>query len=209
MKSHFVNRFIAGTLLFIPISFLLVGLYYGYSLFKDVIEPLLGMLDVETVWGFLILNLIVVFSLALFIYLIGYLAEMPVIANRIHALDRVLTGMVPGYSMIKGIVGGVVKEDAMLDGMRPVIVPHAGGHRLGFEVERTPTGLVMVFLPNAPTVNSGISVAFRAERVVKIDIPPHRVMEIQSFHGRGLAADIERLGMRQGNLESPPEDTTL
>ncbi len=192
MKSHIVRRFVAGVVLFVPISVLSFGLFYAYRMGKQFLEPIFGVITVSTLFDLLLLNVAALAVVAVFVYLLGYLAELSFIANRVQKLDRALSVLVPGYAIIKGIVGGVVDEESLLEGLRPVVVEQFGGLRLGFETDRSDDGMVVVFLPDTPMINRGIAIAIDASKVQYLDIPPHRVLDIQSFYGRELPAEIRR-----------------
>jgi len=192
MKSHFLRRFVSGLLLFIPVFALGFGLAKFHGIIQKLAEPFLGFADPASPVGAVLLKLVAVLLVALMIYLLGYVADLSFISKRVKRLDRALHSIVPGYAMAKGIVGGVVKEDTMMDGFRPVLVPYDLGRRLGYEVERTEAGLVVVFLPNAPAARSGFSMVFTADQVERLDIPPHKGGEIMSFLGRGLGQEIEK-----------------
>lgn len=190
--AHILQRFIVGLLLFIPVFVLTLGLFHTYKLGQKIAVPLQEMIGVDTLIGLIALNAAAVLFVVLLIYVFGYLAELPFIMRKINRLDRALSTMIPGYIVAKSIVGGVVRDDDLLSGMRPVLVQTIDGQRVGFETERTEGGLVTVFLPNAPTASTGISLAVAATQVTPMDIPPHRVIELLSFHGRGMSAQIER-----------------
>ena len=185
------RRFITGLLFFIPVFVLTLGLWHAYNLGRQVAAPVREVVDVQTALGFILLNLLAIIFVALLILLMGFVAEFGFVARRVDRLDRALHAILPGYGMAKGIVGGVVKEDTLVAKLRPVMVPFGQGRRLGFEVERTDS-LSTVYLPNAPTARSGSVSVYPAELVTQLDIPPHKTLEILSFHGRGLAAVLAK-----------------
>lgn len=192
MKSHFLRRFIAGLLMFIPLFVLVYGLVQLNAITGKLSEPLLGFADPDNPIGAIFLKLVAAVLVLVAIYLLGFLADRPMIRSRVQRLDRALHAIVPGYAMAKGIIGGAIKEDSLTDGFRPVLVQCADGHRLGFEVERTKSGLVVVFLPDSPSPRNGISMVFDPAQVARLNLPPHKAAEIMSFYGRGLGEEIEK-----------------
>jgi len=192
MKSHFLRRFIAGLVVFIPLAVLVFGLIELHEIISKLTEPLLGFVSPDTAAGAIILKLVALLLVVLFVYLLGYLADLPVIRHRVERLDRALHSIIPGYVVAKGIIGGVVKDETLMGGFRPVLVQTTDGRRAGFEVERTDSGLVVVFLPNSPAARSGTNMVFEAKQVEILNVPPHKVAEIMNFHGRGLGVEIDR-----------------
>lgn len=204
MKTHLLRRFVSGLLLFIPLFVLSYGLVKFYEFSGKLTQPLLGFADPSRPIGAIILKLAAVLVMLLVIYLLGFLADLPVVRTRVQRLDRALNAMIPGYALAKGIIGGVVKDDELMDGFRPVLVQCADGHRLGFEVERTQSGLIVVFLPDSPSARSGVSMVFDPAQVARLNLPPHKAAEIMSFYGRGLGEVIENALASDGQV--PPGD---
>jgi uncharacterized membrane protein len=150
-------------------------------------RPIIEFLGIERVTGFLLVNL---GGLALVLgvcFLAGLAARMRVVTERMEQLDDLLEKRMPGYSIIVGALRGAVDGDVAVDTLRTVLVNTAGGRRLGFEVERLPTGEVVVFLPNSPHPQTGVSMVFDTAEVQPIDLPALRVFEILQFHGKGMA----------------------
>jgi uncharacterized membrane protein len=192
LKSKILRRFVSGLLVFIPLFVLVYGLVKLQEVTGKLTEPLLGFADPANPIGAVFLKLVAALLVLFVIYLLGFLADLSIVRSRIDRLDRALHTVVPGYAMAKGIIGGVVKEDALMDEFRPVLVQCADGHRLGFEVERTQSGLVVVFLPNSPTPRNGVSIVFEPAQVARLDLAPHKAAEIMNFYGRGLGQEIEK-----------------
>ncbi len=192
MKSKILHRFVSGLLVFIPLFVLAFGLFKFHELAGVLAKPVLGFADPDTAFGAILIKVVAFFLVLLGIYLLGFLAALEVIHKRVQRLDRALNAIIPGYALAKGIIGGVVREDQMMDGFRPVLVHCNGGHRMGFEVERTQSGLVVVFLPDSPSPRTGISMVFEPQQVARLNLPPHKAVELLSFYGRGLGQEIEK-----------------
>lgn len=190
MKEHFLRRFVAGLLMSIPLVVMGIGIYMLFEFLQWAGEPFFGLIDTGTAIDPLIENVLAFLGAIFLIYLLGYVADLPVIEQRISRLDRLLTTTVPGYTMIKGIIGGVVQEESLLEGLRPVLVRLDDAERIGFEIERSENGKSVVFLPNAPAASSGQVMAFDSDRVMRLHMPPHRVIELINFYGAGLSTEI-------------------
>ncbi|PCH73129.1 MAG: hypothetical protein COC12_05370, partial [Rhodobacteraceae bacterium] len=132
MKSKILHRFISGLLIFIPLFVLAFGLFKFHELAGRLAEPVLGFADPDTALGAILIKVVAFVLVLVAIYLLGFLAALPLVHTRIQRLDRALNAVIPGYALAKGIIGGVVKEDQMMDGFRPVLVHCNGGHRMGF-----------------------------------------------------------------------------
>jgi uncharacterized membrane protein len=178
---------LTGAVLLLPLAALVYFLAQLFLIGVKIGRPIIEFLGIERVTGFLLVNL---GGLALVLgvcFLAGLAARMRVVTERMEQLDDLLEKRMPGYSIIVGALRGAVDGDVAVDTLRTVLVNTAGGRRLGFEVERLPTGEVVVFLPNSPHPQTGVSMVFDTAEVQPIDLPALRVFEILQFHGKGMA----------------------
>lgn len=191
MKAHFTRRLVAGLVLIIPVGALAFMLYSLYELLDWLGEPIFGLINTGSWVDAFAEHLLIFLSGMVVIYAMGFLADLEMIRKRTDQLDRFLMTLIPGYSMIKGIIGGVVNEEGLLEGLLPVLVRTPAGDRIGFETERTESDKVVVFLPNTPAASSGITVLLDADHVTRLDMPPHKVLDVFSFYGAGLGKKVE------------------
>jgi uncharacterized membrane protein len=178
---------LTGAVLLLPLAALVYFLAQLFLIGVKVGRPVVDLLGIERVTGFLLVNL---GSLALVLgvcFLAGLAARMRVVTERMEQLDDLLAKRMPGYAIVVGALRGAVDGDVAVDTLRTVLVNTAGGRRLGFEVERLETGEVVVFLPNSPHPQTGVSMVFDTAEVQPIELPALRVFEILQFHGKGMA----------------------
>lgn len=193
MKSFLIKTFVTGILLLIPVFFLFFTGFRVFKTLRGVMAPLVDKLDIESAAGLILLNVLAILAVFLLVFVIGLLAYVGSVAKRIDALDNFLKDRVPGYALFKGILSGTIQSDTSVGGLKVVIVRHIDCARIGFEVERLDDHNVMVFLPNVPNPQTGIAAAYKPEDVSPIDLPPHKVMEMLSFFGRGVGAEIGKV----------------
>jgi uncharacterized membrane protein len=178
---------LTGAVLLLPIAALVYFLAQLFLIGVKVGRPIVDVLGIERVTGFLLVNLA---GLALVLgvcFLAGLAARMRAVTERMEQLDDLLEKRMPGYAIIVGALRGAMDGDVAVDALRAVLVRTAGGRRLGFEVERHGSGEVVVFLPNSPHPQTGVSMLFDAADVQAVDLPALRVFEILQFHGKGMA----------------------
>ena len=178
---------LTGAVLLLPLAALIYFLAQLFLIGVKVGRPIVEFLGIERVTGFLLVNL---GGLALVLgvcFLACLAARMRVVTERMEQLDDLLEKRMPGYAIVVGALRGAVEGDVAVDTLRTVLVNTAGGRRPGFEVERPATGEVVVFLPNSPHPQTGVSMVFDTAEVQPIDLPALRVFEILQFHGKGMA----------------------
>jgi uncharacterized membrane protein len=178
---------ITGAVLLLPLAALVYFLAQLFLVGVRIGRPIVEFLGIERVTGFLLVNIAALALVLGVCFLAGLAARMRAVTARVDQLDDLLAKRMPGYSIVVGALRGAVDGDVAVDTLRAVLVHTAGGRRLGFEVERLATGEVVVFLPNAPHPQTGVSIVFDTADVQPIDLPALRVFEILQFHGKGMA----------------------
>jgi uncharacterized membrane protein len=182
---------VAGLFVLIPILFIAYILAQTFIAIRTVATPVIDYFGLQHLWGFVLLNLVAILIALIFLFLAGLLARLAFVSGPMARLDQAMSDRIPFYSMAKGILSGVVKDETSIDQMKSVVVRAGGGLRVGFEIERTPGGHVVVFLPNVPNPQTGTAMAFLPEEVEPVDLAPHQVLEMMQFFGKGLAAQAE------------------
>lgn len=177
---------LTGAVLLLPLAALVYFLAQLFLVGVKVGRPIVEFLGIERVTGFLLVNLAGVALVLGVCFLAGLAARSRVVTQRMEQLDDLLAKRMPGYSIVVGALRGAVDGDVAVDTLRTVLVRTGGARRIGFEVERREDGVV-VFLPNAPHPQSGVSMVFDPADVEVIDLPALRVFEILQFHGKGMA----------------------
>jgi uncharacterized membrane protein len=178
---------LTGAVLLLPLAALVYFLAQLFLIGVKVGRPIVEFLGIERVTGFLLVNLAGIALVLGVCFLAGLAARMRAVTRRMDQLDDILEKRMPGYSLVVGALRGAVDGDVAVDTLRTVLVHTAGGRRLGFEVERLATGEVVVFLPNSPHPQTGVSMVFDTADVQPVDLPALRVFEILQFHGKGMA----------------------
>lgn len=176
---------VTGALLLVPVLALIYFLAQIFLIGVKIGRPIVDFLDIERVTGFVLVNLLGLALVVVVCFLAGLAARMPAITRRMQQLDDLLEKRMPGYAIIVGALRGAVDGDVAVEKLNTVLVKTAGGRRLGFEVERMPGGVV-VYMPNSPHPQSGITMAFNEADVDVIDLPALRVFEILQFYGKGM-----------------------
>jgi len=102
-------------------------------------------------------------------------------------IDGVLAELVPSYiwskTMVRNLAGDVDTER-----FKPVLVTLDDQLLLSFEMERSPDGLVVVFMPGAHDVHSGTVAYVTADRVQPLATSLLEINRTLRHMGKGAAA---------------------
>lgn len=191
MKHRVWRTFFRGLFLFLPLFAVFLLLARAVATLRPMLEPVLEVLPVERRIGVVLVFGLCVLLLVLIIFLFGVLANISGLSRKLETLDARLARNVPGYAILKSTLLGASGQTDATASFVPVLATFQGAARFGYEVDRLSGDRVVVFLPDVPEKQNGQAVVLPATAVEPLNIPPHKLAEILSFHGRGLEKPLE------------------
>ncbi len=165
MKKFLITTALGGILFLVPLVFVVLFLGKAYSIMLQVAEPLSRLLPLDTIAGIGMINILAIVVLLSVCVAAGLIARSPPARKLYSKLDRILLEVIPGYAWTKALVSSLGGADKTIEQFTPVLVRLDDQMQLGFEMERTDDGLVVVFFPGAPDVRSGSVAYVEASRV--------------------------------------------
>lgn len=187
-RSGFIRTTIVGGLLFLlPLVVVVLIIGKALKISMVVAKPLDAFIPVDSVGGVALANILAVLVVFVLCYLAGLVARFSGIKRKVAGIEELLIAALPGYAFAKTMVSGVVKAEDEVGNMAPVLVTLDDYKQIAFEVERTPGGNVVVFLPGAPNPWSGSVVYVSEGRVEPLDMAPQDAIKNIRVLGRGSA----------------------
>lgn len=179
---------VGGFLFMVPFILLLIVLRQGIGFAKKVVGPLAARLPVSSVAGVTVVTLASVALLLLIALLAGFIAQTSAGRKTKDWLESVVVGRMPGYSLLKGLVGGSADLE---DGKQatPVLAWIEESWVFAFVMEVHADGNRTVFVPGAPSPLSGTVYFLPEDRIRPIDATLASVM-----------ASIRRLGIGSADI---------
>ena len=213
MKSRIKKSFgflkttlIGGLLFLLPLIVVSALLGYASTLVFAIYEPLEKWIPVSTPTGYSILFLIAVAIVVFLCFLAGIIARRA-IAKRIAVfVERRLTMVFPKYAVYKDIIAGNVGGDDNTPSLKPIVVRMLDRHRIGFEAERLPNGLVVAYFPGSPDTWNGAVELVSTGQVKPLDVPFSETLGILERMGRDSLEFLEGKIDPQEMPESPKVD---
>ncbi len=196
-NQNFFRITVKGGLLFlIPVGFVLLALGKAFQLVLEVARPIGELLQIEGLIGYVIINVIAILILVLICFVAGMLATRPWFRAKVSRLENILLSNVPLYSFIDGMMRSVAAAEDQASNLTPVIAHFDDNSQLGFEIERTEPGAVVIYLPGSPNPWSGTTVYMPEERVEPLDIKTHEAIKLIRVLGRGSGHLTHRRGWK-------------
>ena len=192
MVDTFKSIAIGGILFIIPLTVAVVVIGKVMGVLKAVAEPMADFIPTDTILGFGLAQVITV-ALLLLVCLIAGLVARSAIGQLVGGkVEGILLAAIPGYAVLKGLVEQVLKSQEQAAQFKPVLVPVRGGLRPAFEVERLPSGEVVVFHPSSPNVWSGFVSYLEPAQVRPLELGVGEM-----FHS------LEQMGIGTGQFVTP------
>jgi uncharacterized membrane protein len=190
MKSTFrvLKATLVGGLLFmVPVILVLVVLRHGVDMAKKIVKPVVvAYAPVHSVAGVTVATLAAAGLLALIALGLGLFSQTA-LGRRIRDwLENTILGRVPGYAILKGLVGDTVGVDA--GDVAPALAWIEESWVYAFVMEVHPDGFRTVFVPAAPSPLTGAIYFLPEDRLRPLDLPVASVMKAIHRLGVGSAA---------------------
>ena len=178
---------IGGVIFLIPLVIVVAAVGKAFQIMQVVAAPLNRLIPIESVAGFAFIDILTIVVMVLLCLIAGLAARSPWGRKMYAKLDELLLQMIPGYAWIKGVTGEISDDEAEAT-MKPVLARFDDLFQVGFEVDRTDDGLVVVYLPGAPDPRSGSLSYMTADRIQRIDAGFTDVSKSFKKLGRGSGA---------------------
>ncbi len=183
---NFIKTTILGGVVFlVPVAILAIVLGKVFQIMMLVAQPMSDWIPIDAVGGIALANLIALAAIVLSCFLVGLLAKGEKARRVYRALDSRMAS-IPGYVFVKAMTEDIHRGAESAGSFTPVISRFDDNAQISFEIERTPDGQVVVYLPGAPNPWSGSVVLLDQERVQKLDLSAAEV--IRSIRSLGLGS---------------------
>jgi len=195
---RFLKASVVGGLLFVvPLILLLVVLRHGVDLAQKAVAPIVRRLPVHTIGGVTVATLAAVTVLLLVALVVGLFAQTATGRRVREWLEYTILGRLPGYSILKGLLGGTGGLEEGTAAAQPALAWIEECWVFAFVMEVHADGHRTVFVPSAPSTLSGAIYFLPEDRVRPLDVPLAAVMKAIRRFGLGSADLLKgRLGAK-------------
>jgi len=187
MKKFVVTAAIGGMLFLVPLVFVVLIFGKAFQIMTRLAEPISKLLPVDHIAGIGLINVVAVLLILLICVMAGLIAKGPLAQSFYKKLDGLLAQLVPSYIWTRTVVRNLA-GDVDTEQFKPVLVTLDDQLLLAFEMERSPDGLVVVFMPGAPDVQSGTVAYVTADRVQPLATSLLEINRTLKHMGKGAAA---------------------
>ena len=181
--KFFKTTVMGGLLFLVPVVFLIFILSEAMDYMLVVAEPMADWIPVDTVAGVALANLIAIVIMILICFIAGLVGRNAMASGLVKKLESKVLMKIPGYSLVKGLKGGLDKDETYP--LKPVVLTLDTAERIGFEVQKLPDGRSMIFFPGVPNPFSGLTQILPADQVTYLDVPIADVMDLSENYGFG------------------------
>ena len=177
---------IGGVVFLVPVGIIVLVIVQVGEVMLIVAEPMADLVEVESIGGIAVANLIAAVILIAICFLAGLLARTGPAKRMVRSLETKVLQGIPGYSLLKGFTNSFSQDKTAQ--MKPVLVSRGYTSRIGLEVERTADDRVVVYFPGSPNAWSGVIEIVAAERVEHLEGSIGSVFAHAEGLGRGTGA---------------------
>ncbi len=184
---NFIKTTILGGFVFlVPFVILVAIIGKAFRVMMLVAKPMGTLIPIDYIGGIAVANLLALLAIVALCFGAGVIARSASAKKAYRAIDTALAA-VPGYALVKGFMDSMSRSEEAAQNLVPVIVRLDDYSQIGFEVERTDGGRVVVYLPGAPNPWSGSVGYFSENRVKRLDITVAQTFQHIRRLGHGAA----------------------
>ena len=182
-QIRFVRSTLIGGIIFL-LPLMVIGFLVGqaWPVFDAVVKTLAAYFG-DDYWAYGMVFVAAVAVVVGLCLLAGLAARMSLSRAIAERFEKQLTMLFPRYAIFKdqlaGNLGGIYARDRL----RPCLVPYLTGQRIGFEIERDQSR-VIVYLPGSPDPWTGEFVIFSPADVEQFDAPTADLLSVFEKLGR-------------------------
>ena len=177
---------IGGLVFMVPVIIVMAVVGKALKIMMLVAKPLDRLIPADSIGGIAMANILALLAVALCCFIAGVIARSALAKKAYRSIDTALLA-VPGYAFVKGFTESMNSSEEAAKSLFPVIVQFDDNAQIGFEVERTAKGNVVVYLPGAPNPWSGAVFYFSEDRVKRLDLTVAQAIRNIRQLGRGSA----------------------
>jgi len=184
---------IGGLIFLVPIIIVVTILGKAFELMILVAKPLDAWIPADSIGGITLSNFLAVLAIMLCCLIAGIIAKRVFAKRILSSLESKLLVAIPGYSFVKGMTDSMKSGEEAAKNFVPVVARFDDNAQMGFEIERTERGNVVVYLPGSPNPWSGSVVYVNEDRVERLDMTVSEAINNIRHLGRGSAKYGERV----------------
>ena len=184
----FIRTSLVGGILFLlPIIVVAIIAGKALAIAHKIVGPLAAHLPEDSVFGLDMPKLLAIGLIVLFCFLAGVFARTALAQKGIIWLETALLSNLPGYEFFKNLSANLLGDENKPT--YPVILARIeDAWQLAFLIERLKGGLVAVFVPDAPSPQSGSVYFMTEDRFRLTDLPASPVLKCLKRYGLGSNA---------------------
>lgn len=186
-NGFFRDTFVAGLLLLVPITVLLLLVGRIITWLTPIAEEVAVLLG-ERRFGPIVLGAITLAALLVSAFVLGLVASTLIGHRLVDFLERGLLNRLPGYSLVKSAAADAARHIGRIEkpgGSKPVFVKVGDGWQLGFLMEQLDEDLFAVFTPDAPTPANGPLLLLPADQFVESSMTTAEAIDFMLRLGAG------------------------
>lgn len=203
MLKFIRTSLVGGILFLLPIVVVAIIAGKAVAIARKIVGPLAAHLPEDSVFGLDMPKMLAIGLLVLFCFLAGVFARTALAQKAITWLETTVLSNLPGYEFIKNLSGNLLGDEK--NRVYPVVLARIeDAWQLAFLIERLEGGHVAVFVPGAPSPQSGSVYFMTEDRIRLLDIPSPAATKCLKRYGLGANALLGSWLSPSGPSETTP-----
>ncbi len=185
MKKFSIKRtLLRGIALAVPVGIVAYLLMHFVGIFEKKISPIAAKFGIEHIWGELTLTLLAVIALLVFVFLLGLLMQLPIVANFRTQVEEIILKVFPSLNHLKLMAAEKLNAENATSKWKPAIIKRNEQYYPAYIIEESPEWITYVGV-KVPTTEPGDMVLVKKASISYTEISMKQLSDCNKHLGKG------------------------
>lgn len=168
----------------VPVGIVVYLFLHFVSVFEKKIAPIAQKFGIEHIWGELTLTVLAIVVLLLFVFLLGLLMQLPIVASFRNSVEEIILKVFPSLNHLKLMAAEKLNAENATSKWKPALIKRNEQYSPAYIIEESAEWITYVPV-KVPTTEPGDMVLVRAGSISYQEITMKQLVDCNKQFGKG------------------------
>ena len=185
MQKFSIKRtLVRGIALAVPVGIVVYLFLHFVGVFEKKIAPLAEKFGIEHIWGELTLTVLAILALLVFVFLLGLLMQLPIVASFRNSVEEMILKVFPSLNHLKLMAAEKLNAENATTRWKPALIKRNEQYYPAYIIEESAEWITYVPV-KVPTTEPGDMVLVRAGSISYQEITMKQLADCNKHFGKG------------------------
>jgi hypothetical protein len=189
-KTTFMQKFsikrtlLRGIALAVPVGIVVYLFLHFVGVFEKKIAPIAEKFGIEHIWGELTLTVLAIIALLVFVFLLGLLMQLPIVASFRNSVEEIILKVFPSLNHLKLMAAEKLNAGNATSKWKPALIKRNEQYSPAYIIEESSEWITYVPV-KVPTTEPGDMVLVSAGSIRYQEITMKQLVDCNKQFGKG------------------------